>query len=93
MSKYTTYGAVFIDVSFNKKGKRCWKPSFCILPGERKYGCESLSGFGHYYYHFDEKTKKEAFDILKSHMIKMHMERVKELYESVSKLMELEFEE
>ena len=92
MTKYTTYGAIFIDVSFNKKGKRCWKATFTVLPGERKYGCESLNWMGHYYYHLNEKTKKEAFEILKNHMIKKHMERIKELHESMSKLMELKFE-
>lgn len=93
MTKFTTYGAVFIDVSFDKRGKRYWRASFCTLPNERKYGCESLSGMGHYYYHLHEKTRREAFDILRNHMVKMHTERIKELNESAAKLMELEFED
>lgn len=93
MTEFTTYGAVFIDVSFDKGGNRYWRVSSSVLPGERKYGCESLNGMGHYYYHLNEKTRKEAFDILRNHMIKKHMERIKELHESMSKLMEIEFEE
>ena len=93
MEDYTTYGGVFIDVSFDKNGNRCWRTSFRVLPEERKYGCESLNGMGFYYYHYKEKTKKEAFEILKAHMIKKHKEEIENLQKSLDKLQKLRFKE
>lgn len=92
MSMYTTYGAVFIEPAV-KDGEPYWKVRFCVLPGERQYGCETMSAIGFYYYHFYEKTREQAFKALSNFMQKRHADEIDKLKKSLKSLEALEYRE
>ena len=66
-----------------------WGVRFSDLPGDRIDEGLGPSGLG--FYHYPRRLgKKKAFEILRSHLVAKHEEKINELTRSLEKLKELE---
>jgi hypothetical protein len=76
------YKIVEIQPSLNDE----WRVTVREIPGDRVKCNTEPCGMGWYYYDGDSMSDQEAFDKLKSHMLKEHNEKIDQLQKSADKL-------